>query len=462
MSSPAPINEVLSEEGSKSAVHHHESEELVVDDIDIKLSAKRFLVLFIFSMITMANAAIWITLSSVSNVVTAYYSIQYAAVNWLSMSYLLSYSIFAFPASIFLSKCGLKPCIVVAASLNGIGCCLRYAGVDQSQFVLLATGQVFAAVGSAFVLQVPPKLAAVWFGEHERVTATSVGVLMNLLGVSVGFIQPTLLVDDNNDAEIIYSGMNKLLLSQAVFCILFVFAALILVEEKPKQPPSRSEALRDESVSHCAHLTIKQSIRKLFMSKSFNLTTQAYGIMFGLMTCISTILNQAVKSEYAFVSDFQIGLLGFIATLCGSAATFLVGLFLDRRPKYKLTGVLLFILTTLSMAIFTITLLHMKNFSILFVVYCLLNIGMFPFFSSGLEQISEITYPVDQDISCSIPLIFGNIYGLVLTLLLGLLINKNMIQLSFLLMTAVFGLGLLCIVIAKVPMRRSLADHSVM
>ncbi len=209
------------------------------------------------------------------------------------------------------------------------------------------------------------------------------------------------------------------------------------------------------------HLSLKKSIIILCKSKNFILTSQAYGIMFGVMTCISTVLNQTIKSTYPFVSDFQIGLLGFSSTLIGAFCTLLVGIFLDRYPKYKMTSVFLFIFTILMMTGFTVVMLHMKNFILLFTVYCLVNIGILPFLSSGLEQISEITYPVEEDISCSIPLIFGNLYGFVSTFVFGWFINKNMVQLAFLIMIAIFGLGLLFIIIAKVPMKRSRADHGV-
>ncbi len=428
-------------------------------EIEICLSGKRWLVLFIYSMISMSNGAIGISLASISDITMAYYQIPYDMVNWLSMSFLLCYTILALPASLFISKYGLKTGFLVTASFNAIGSCLRYAGVDRTRFVFVATGQLFAAIAYAFLLQLAPKLAAAWFGEHERATATSVGVLMNLVGVAVGFLQPAFLVKGSDNMDIVRDGMNMLLLSQAIFCVVFVFAAYLFIDEKPNLPPSQSEALRDGLDRQSTHSSLKECIKFLFKSKSFNLTSQAYAIMFGVMTCLSTLLNQTMKSTYAFVSDFQIGLLGFSATLLGSFFTFLVGIILDKYQKYKFIAVLLFILSILSLTGFTLVLLQTKNFILLSVMYCLANAAIFPYMSCGLQQISEITYPIEEEISCVFPLIFGNFYGFLSIYLFGLIIDLKLLEVAYGIIIFMATVGLNFSLTAKVSLRRSYVDH---
>ena len=425
----------------------------------IGVTKKRWLILFLFSLITLANAAIWITIPSISNIVMEYYNVQYFIVNWFSMSFLLSYAIFAMPASTFLEKFGVKACILTAASLNGIGASLRYAGVERDRFIFVASGQIFAAIGSAFVLQVPPKLAAVWFGEHERATATSVGVLMNIFGVALGFIQPTSMVKDSNDMNEVRNGMQTLLSSQAWFCIASLILAYIFIDEKPKIPPSRSEALRDECSGVFEHFSVGKSLKMLFTNRNFNLTAQAYGIQFGLLTATSTLLNQTLKLKYPTVSDLHIGMMGFVATILGTGATFFVGLIMDRYQKYKIIAVFLFTASVFSMTGLFILLLYFQNFVILFIIFCILNIAMVPFLSSGLEQIAEITYPVSEDLSSTVPLILGNFYGFVFVYAFGWLVEKNLLQIVYPVMISICALGLLLVIVAKVPMNRSKAEH---
>lgn len=452
------VSKDLIEEGSLGQFGA-ESENRSSVENQIGVTKKRWLILFLFSLITLANGAIWITIPSISNIVMEYYKVQYFIVNWFSMSFLLSYAIFAMPASTFLEKFGVKACILTAASLNGIGASLRYAGVERKRFIFVASGQIFAAVGSAFVLQVPPKLAAVWFGEHERATATSIGVLMNIFGVALGFIQPTSIVKDSTDMNEVRNGMQTLLSSQAWFCMASLILAYIFIDEKPKIPPSRSEALRDERSGVFEHFSVAKSLKMLFTNRNFNLTAQAYGIMFGLLTAMSTLLNQTLKLKYPSVSDLRIGMMGFVATILGTGATFFVGLIIDRYQRYKIIAVFLFTASVFSMTGLFILLLYFQNFVVLFVIFCILNTAMVPFLSSGLEQLAEITYPVSEDLSSTVPLILGNFYGFVFVYAFGWLVDKNLLQIAYPIMISICALGLVLVMVAKVPMNRSKAEH---
>ena len=427
--------------------------------VQIGLTPKRWVVLFLFSMITMVNAALWITIPSISNIAMMYYDVQAITVDWFSMSYLLAYAIFAMPASAFMEKFGVKACLLTAASLNGMAGSLRYAGVERDRFAFVAIGQIFAAIGSAFVLQVPPKLAAVWFGEHERATATSIGVVMNLFGVGVGFIQPTSIVGDSDDMNIVHHGMYLLLSSQAWFSLATLFVAYLLVDEKPPMPPSKGEALRDQVSGVYEHYTVGKSMKILFKSKDFILTSQAYGLFFGILTAVTTLLNQATKSQYAYVSDFRIGMMGFVGTMVGIFSSLCVGILIDRFPKYKEIAVVISISLVLSLAGFSLFLFHFQNFSVLFLLFCLFNLALIPFLGSGLAQIAEITYPISEELSSTIPLVLGNFYGFVSTYFFGWLLNKGLSQLAFALMTGFLGLGMIFIFLAKVPRNRTMAEH---
>ena len=428
--------------------------------LNIGLSPKRWVTLFLFSMISMANAALWITIPSISNIAMAYYNVNAIIVDWFSMSFLLGYAIFAMPASAFLEKFGVKACLLTAASLNGIAGSLRYAGFERNRFYCIAIGQIFAAIGSAFVLQVPPKLAAVWFGERERATATSIGVLMNLFGVAVGFIQPTSIVDDSQDMDIIRDGMYKLLSSQAWFCLATLCLSYLIIDEKPPTAPSKAEALKDQVSGVFDHYSVGESMKKLFKSRDFILTSQAFGIMFGMLTALTSLLNQATKLQYSFVSDFKIGMMGFVGTILGTVSTLFVGLLIDRFPKYKEVAVVISVSTVLSAAGFCILLLYFHNFTALFFLFCLFNIALIPFLSSGLAQIAEITYPVSEELSSTIPLILGNFYGFVSTYAFGQLLDIGLLQLACALITGFLGVAMILLVIAKVPRNRTMAEHS--
>ena len=210
---------------------------------DFILYKQRWVVLAIFSLISMSNEVIWISLSSITSVVKEYYGVSYIAVNWLSMIYMLFY-VFVFLAALALDRQGLKFTIMIGAVLNGLGSCLRLIGTNRDGFVLVFLGNASAALAQCFILFVPPSLAAIWFGDKERATASALGVLMNMLGVAIGFLMGGTMVPNSTDHDgVVRDGMFKTLLIQAIFCTLMVILCLFLVKDTPKTPPSRSQQL---------------------------------------------------------------------------------------------------------------------------------------------------------------------------------------------------------------------------
>ena len=129
----------------------------------IKLYKRRWLILFLFCLVTMSNATLWIALSSMTNIVERYYRVESLFVDWLSMSFLVACAIFSLPASSFSYRFGLKATILMGASLDAVGACLRFSGANRDGFKFVVVGTCFPAIGSAFLLLLPPKIAAVWF-----------------------------------------------------------------------------------------------------------------------------------------------------------------------------------------------------------------------------------------------------------------------------------------------------------
>ena len=60
-----------------------------------------------------------------------------------------------------------------------VGTWLKVAAVDSDLFALLLSAQTLCGLAEVFVLPVPPRLAAVWFGPGQVSTACSFGVLAN-------------------------------------------------------------------------------------------------------------------------------------------------------------------------------------------------------------------------------------------------------------------------------------------
>jgi FLVCR family MFS transporter 7 len=66
--------------------------------------------------------------------------------------------------------------IVLSALLNGFGGGIRILSTirHMNSFAIVMFGQCLAAIAQTLLLPAPPKLAALWFGESQRVVANMI------------------------------------------------------------------------------------------------------------------------------------------------------------------------------------------------------------------------------------------------------------------------------------------------
>eukprot|EP00794_Sanderia_malayensis_P009023 gene9023-9987_t len=483
------------------------------------LYKRRWLILALFSLVSMTNEVIWISLSSITSIVQVYYQVDSIAVNWLSMVYMLLY-IFVIGSSFMLDRFGLRFTIIIGAMLNGIGSCLRCIGANRNGFVFALLGNTSAALAQCFILFIPPRLAAVWFGEFERATASSIGVLMNMLGVAVGFLMGGTMVPSSDDMDcVVRSGMHNLLLSQAVFCTFLALLTVVFIKAAPPTPPSQSQKLvlqlkdknliqkqldaevlatdaskegglkneekksmssKEEISDGVVIISNNQSLENggshnndnakyhklpsfydslliLMKDKSFHLVCQAYGLYFGLFAAYNTILNQMVIAKYNG-KEMEIGYMGFAAVMFGLFAIFFSGIWLDKTRRYKILSVVIFVTCSATMLLFTLLLRYHDHFILMFASFCIFGFFSYPYMSAGLEHAAEITYPIPEGTTSGILLLVGNVYGIILTYIVGAAIEKGGSEIGGYIMAASYAIGAILVGIINAPLKRTCAD----
>ena len=467
------------------------------------LYKQRWVVLAIFSLISMTNEIIWISLSSITSIVKEYYGVSYVAVNWLSMIYMLFY-VFVIVATYVLNTYGLKFTIVIGAVLNGLGSCLRLIGTNRDKFVFTFLGNASAAFAQCFILFVPPTLAATWFGETERSTASAVGVLMNMLGVAIGFLMGGTMVPSSKDYNgAVWQGMFNTLIAQACFCAFMVVCCVIFVKNAPKTPPSMSQVLilqskqkklmektkkvgktyktktstiEENKIIKESTIDIERSpiitkeneklemisfvgsLQILFRDKMFHFVTQAYGLYFGLFAAYNTVLNQMCMVHYPG-KEGEIGLMGFTSVILGLFGIFSAGIWLDKTNRYKFISVGTFGCCTISLLAFTLLLVYSSNFVVVFASFCIFGFFSYPYMTIGLEHAAEITYPVSEGTTSGILLLVGNMYGIILTYIIGAIIEKGRSDIAGYIMVGLYLIGFVIVSIMKSELKRLKADH---
>jgi FLVCR family feline leukemia virus subgroup C receptor-related protein len=81
--------------------------------------------------------------------------------------------------SLVLPLQGLRASVLLGALGTAGGSWIKVASASPDLFVVAFVGQTVVAMSQVFVLSVPARLAAVWFGQHEVSSACSIGVFGN-------------------------------------------------------------------------------------------------------------------------------------------------------------------------------------------------------------------------------------------------------------------------------------------
>jgi FLVCR family feline leukemia virus subgroup C receptor-related protein len=74
---------------------------------------------------------------------------------------------------------GLRVSAILGALGTACGSWIKVASASPDMFAVAFVGQTLVAVSQVFILSVPARLAAVWFGPSEVSSACSIGVFGN-------------------------------------------------------------------------------------------------------------------------------------------------------------------------------------------------------------------------------------------------------------------------------------------
>uniref|UniRef100_A0A8D3D6R8 Choline/ethanolamine transporter FLVCR1 n=1 Tax=Scophthalmus maximus TaxID=52904 RepID=A0A8D3D6R8_SCOMX len=417
--------------------------------LETGLSLSRFAVLAVFCLYSMVNAFQWIQYSIITNVFTHYYAVTNDKVDWLSIVYMVAYVPLIFPATWLLDRRGLRLTALLGAGLNCAGAWLKCASVSPELFGVTVTAQVVCAVAQVFILGLPSRIASVWFGPREVSTACATAVLGNQLGIAIGFLLPPVLVPNTpNDVELTGRNISVMFYGTAAVSTALFVLTVIVVKDRPPLPPSRAQAVLPDTPQE--DYSYKQSIVNLMKNKAFILLLVSYGILTGSFYSVSTLLNQMIMSCYEELNAGRIGLTLVVAGMVGSI---LCGLWLDHTKMYKITTLIVYVLSFLGMVVFTFT-LDLDKIHLVFVTAGVLGFFMTGYLPLGFEFGVEITYPESEGTSSGLLNAFAQIFGIIFTLIQGKLTTDHNPLVGNLFLCAWIFLGILLTALIKSELKR--------
>ncbi|XP_076823376.1 choline/ethanolamine transporter flvcr2a-like [Clavelina lepadiformis] len=420
-----------------------------VSNVETKLYHKRWFILFLFSFYSGTNAFQWIEYSIISNIITRFYNVSVTTTDWLSMVYMIGYIPLIFPVTWLLDRKGLRVIALLGSTLNALGAIVKIPSAEPHLFWVTMLGQTICSIAQVFILGMPSKIAATWFGPREVSTACSIAVFGNQIGVAVGFLLPPRIVPDVDDVAEIAVNLRYLFIGTAALTSALALLVIVFFKAKPDVPPSQAQAHFLENIRSESYL---DSIKQLIFSAPSLLLIISYGVNTGSFYAISTLLNQEILDQYPdkIVDAGQIGLTMVLAGVAGSV---ICGIWLDRTRLYKKTTVVIYLFTLLLMGLYTGTL----NLGYLWVVYlsiAALGFTMTGYLPIGFEFAAEITFPVSEGSSSGLLNASAQIFGILFTISMGKLIPASSVLAGNIFLCGALLIGLMMTVTIKGRLKR--------
>ncbi|CAG9833400.1 unnamed protein product [Diabrotica balteata] len=413
----------------------------------IKVYLKRWLILLMYIVTGILSTFHWVEYSIISNIVTKYYHISTSESNWTSVVFAFVWPFTMLPTCYIIDKMGLRVAALIGAFLTLLGAAIKIFSIGENLFWVVMIGQTIVAVSQIFILTLPSKLAVTWFKPQEVSTACSLGLFGLTFGSALGFVIPPMIVQDSdnlaeigNNLKIISWGLT-LAMAPVTLAMFFYFAA------EPPFPPSQAMLEERQNRQTVTFLSFMKSIKSLLQTKSFLLHNLCYACNVGIYCSIGTLLNQLILNYFPGEQE-EAGRMGLVMILTGMVGSIVTGIVLDKTHKYKETGFVIFVLTTLSLGGLTLS-LEMKS---KWMVY--LAIGIFGFFlngylPAGIEFAIEMTFPSPESTVTGILLTTSQILAFILTIILGIILEQCGALICIITMIAVMGTG--CILTLFTP-----------
>lgn len=416
----------------------------LVKDPPIIIYKTRWLMLFIFMLNTAMNGCLFMSLTPINDIVRIYYNVPSMYIEWLSNICVQIYIVLALPISFLISKWGIRPIIISAASCHCIATVFHCLGYDKDGFHFVLYGQAFTAVAYSAILQMPAKISSLWFPEYERATATSIGVVMNLFGIAIGFLQPSMMVKDPT-RSVMKGELRTLYVCQLVESFLVLLITLAY-REKPPTPPC--EIRNRES------MTFIRSLKLLWNNKYFMSLGHAYGIYVALFISIFVLVNPLVTSKFPSGYEMNIGWMGFWNNIIAIVAFIGIGRLLDKYHQYQTAGILLNFFSMVFWIAFVMVLSYTTDFFAVCTIYIILGMCFLPYFAVGIEQAAEMTYPVPEEVSSTVLLVLANFYSFVFISGFGAAVAAGYIQVLLYIVVGLYSVSTVLAGMSKTELNR--------
>eukprot|EP01135_Chromosphaera_perkinsii_P010407 Nk52_evm79s2118 gene=Nk52_evmTU79s2118 len=351
--------------------------------VPVKLYRRRFVVLVLYALLNALLGFLWLTYTPMIDTAAEFYDVSEESIDFFTQIFFIVFIPGIFVVNFFIGVFGVRAAVIVGCAAITLGSWLRY--IANHTFWLALFGQGLVAVALVLTFSLPPRLAADWFPEKERVMATSVCVVFNQVGSALGAFFPGQLVDDNVDK------MRDMLLYEAIITSAIALPNVIVFRSQPPSPPSPSSEKKITEGS----LSPWEETKQLLFNKQFIMLYIIEGIAVGSYATILAIVDQVLGD---IDSSSTVGNISFVLQLAGIPGVMILVPLLTKSKRYKVVLLSVMTFVSLSLVGFTVSVYYV-HIPTIYVTSAL--VGFFWYASVPLlyEFAAELSYPVSESTS---------------------------------------------------------------
>jgi FLVCR family feline leukemia virus subgroup C receptor-related protein len=319
---------------------------------------------------------------------------------------MILYPIGCIPEAYIIDNISMRIGLSISSLLLIIGSFLKI--FINTSIIFAYIGQFLTALFQPAILNSPGKIAATWFDNKSRTLVTSICCVSNTIGIMFGYLIHGFVIEENTVNPIMWRNSFKIYLLIEFFITLFCgIIFIVFMRNKPKNPPSLSQ-------DNYKPTSVKEGIKQLKSNINFIKILISLTCIVGCINIFGTIFN-SYMALYK-IKDSTATYTAAVANLFGIIMALIVGSIIDKYKKYKLV---MLICNMLTIIFYIITAILMETVNkkylgiISFICYTLIIGFAVPIYTSGMDFVCEITYPVGESISEGIIMSFNQIMGII-------------------------------------------------
>ena len=353
-----------------------------------KVYAYRWVVLAVFMFVSAINQLLWITFASITGDAAKFYGVSDLSIGLLSMSFMIVYIFVSIPASWAIDTYGVRVAVGIGAALTAIFGILR--GVWASSYTLVLIAQIGIAIGQPLILNAITTVAAHWFPESERATASGLGSLSMYLGIFLGLaLTPFLLL---------HFGIGSMLVIYGIVAIVAAAVFFVFARERPATPPC-PPGMEVRSL-------VFDGFKQMFRSRNFILLLVIFFIGLGAFNAVTTWIEDIVRPNG--FSSTQAGFIGGLMIVGGIVGALVLPTLSDRQ--HKRVPFILIALAGATLGLVGIT--FGASYWLLLVSAFVMGFFLLSAGPIGFQYGAETTYPTPEGTSNGLLLLMGQISGI--------------------------------------------------